>query len=744
VTDEAMSSAAEDAIDELGRIDAAPDGVDPFDQDADPLLTRPQGVAATDGPSVTPTSTARVIEDLYVDFPDIGSGTKFLRVIRKFPRIHAGVSIAGYMPPDIHEQIGSEEFVSRYGGGTYDILVMGAVRGALDDSGEPKLRTLRSLRLDFSGPPKMGMDAAPPALGANVVDPRGYTQVEITRMQIDERDRIRREQEQRRAAAETARSGLGMGEVLAQVEQSANRAAEDTRQSLTYIIDQQQLTIGRLEKKLQDAEDATRVARDHELELQREYAAGNAREESRTITELRAKHEAEIGTMRTSHDQQLTFLRSEHERSRAASDAAHTSALEALNERRDREREARDEAHRVERDRMREDYDRRLAQLSEDAKRREENMKADAKDRETSLDKAHEREMRGLRESMSGQIEGIRSAETGKSMIAEKAAGVEVSALKNEMARMGIELQAKQAELETLRARLNKTVESAIDEACGLAERVGWGPAQGKEEEKQDWKDVLAQSVGAAIKGVPQILQDVQRVRVENQRAAVAAARPPAYVRQPVATVLPGMQPPPAVAPAEQQPRRAWRAPRPGFGEPPRGTPPEAGSNPYAPAPYAGPPLAAETPETPRAPEGQVQGQRVEPASAPSAPPPAFTYGPSEAPVTSAPPPVPVAVASPAPVAPPAGVDISPDAIGTLVQNLEMAVNTGAVEPAVFANEIVALLGHGPTAQILRNMTADGLCDNIAASKGGVLSTHEGRTYIRKLWDEAGKIVGTP
>ena len=752
MTEESPVDATEDALAELGRLDSSPSD-DPFDPE-DTSLSLAQGVAPAEPAPVAP--TAHVIEDLYAEHPDIGGGAKFLRVVRKSPRVWRGVTIAGYIPPDLHEQLSSEDFMARYGGGTYDILVIGAMRDSLDDSGEPRLRTIRTLRLDFSGPPKGLGDMAPDAgaFGGTMQDPRGYSQVEITRMQIEERDRIRREQMQQAIARDAARTG-NPGELITQIEQSADRARADTRESLSYVIEEQKRTIAGLGGKVKEVEEALRLSREQELKLQRDYAVRRSEDESKTITELRTKHDAESGALRTNYEQQLTatrahydqqidFLRNEHERRSTAVATEHKAALEALGERRDREREARDEAHRVERDRMREDYERRMSQLAEDAKRREEYAAQAAKDRETSLDKAHDREMRSLRESLAMQTETIKVAEGGKVSMAERAAGVEVTALKNEMGRMGAEIQSKQAELDTLRARQNKSIEAAIDEACGLAERVGWGPAQGAAE-KKDWKEIVAEAFVGAAQGVPQILKEVQATRVENQRAAAGAR--PVYTRQPAG--LPGIAPPMQGPPPPQAepPRRGWRAPRPGFGEAPRGTPPEAGTNPYAPPPYAGPPIAAATPDVPRAEPEQGGGQRVEPASAP--PPPAFTYEdtppPPLAPLPqeAAPPPM-ASAPAPAPLPVPAGFNVSPEAVGMLVQNVEMAVNTNSVEPIVFAKEIVAQLGEGPTAAILRNMSADSLCDNLAASKGGVLATHEGRTYMRKIWDEAGKLVGVP
>jgi hypothetical protein len=138
-----------------------------------------------------------------------------------------------------------------------------------------------------------------------------------------------------------------------------------------------------------------------------------------------------------------------------------------------------------------------------------------------------------------------------------------------------------------------------------------------------------------------------------------------------------------------------------------------------------------------------VKGQHVEGTSAP---PPPFTYESSVPEAVAPPPPTPPPppqAAPPMAMPVPAGFEVSPEAVGALVQQLEMAVSTGIVEPDAFAKELVGQLGPAPTAAILRNMSADTLCDNLAASKGGVLATHEGRTYMRKLWDEAGKIVGT-
>jgi hypothetical protein len=301
---------------------------------------------------------------------------------------------------------------------------------------------------------------------------------------------------------------------------------------------------------------------------------------------------------------------------------------------------------------------------------------------------------------------------------------------------VSVEMTAKQSELERLRAQTNQSPQKAIQEACALSTLVGWGPAQQGAEEKADWKDVLAQSVGAAIKGVPQILKDVQSARDQNQQRAVQQQqRQTVYSRQ---QPQPGGPPMvgPGGQPASQAPpqRKQWRAPAiPGFGSTPRGVPPEAGDNPYAPPAYAGPPIAHTTPEPERqAQPGQEQqaSPHVAPTSAPV--PPAYVTQPAPIPTDPA----------HAPGAPPDDVSFSPEAIGELVQNLEMAVTTGVATPETFAKELVQRLGPGTTGAILENLTADGLCDNIAASKGGVLATHDGRKYIRDLWEEAGKLVG--
>lgn len=747
-----QDEAVQDALDELNRMDSADDfhvkDVDPLALPMIPSVvdhTRRRTVDPMDDGAPVGEGNFRTLEDLYAEFRDIGGGSRFLRVHRRQPATWNGLRIAGFLA-DLHEQLGMNEFAARFGGGQYEVSVMGSVPNTFDESGGgQRVRSLRSIRIEVPGRP-IAVQPQTPQTGS-AAGRRGSTmmesdqaiaQVEIAKINAQQRQQERSEQEKRALMDALVRAKQTPTEVFGQLDALAEKRANDVRAGLQESLASMKREADRLRLQLDEREKAIAVMRTErdeainklrlELIETRQIAQREASErEEKRVREVKERFDEEMRRVRDDQAKALQKLAEDH--AAATAQLNHNNALE--------------------RDRLREDAQRRETQIATDSKMREEFAERAHRDRIESMEKAFQREIESIRLSMTQQIESIRSSESSKTSLAERTTQIQLSALQQELARKDAELERFRSENDVLRTKLVKTPVEAIQEAHMLASMTGMIPAAEAamggepkgEDEDFDWKKGLIQLAKGAVERIPETLQRIEQVRSQNQNGGVAAqqqamaAQQAAYAqhvaRQQQAQQQAGARPLP---PGYQQ-APVVRRPPPGFVDagPASGLPSAPGEATYVPPVSYGQPIQAPTVPVVRRPmPGQEPEQRVQEArqqiesnaqSAPAAEPPAST--------------VPAQNQAQA-------VDITPEQVQEIVDNLEAAVTTGVVSPESFAEKFVERVGKPAAMAIVSNLTPDQLVEQVAEGKetgSTPLATLRGKQFLGKLWTETRKIA---
>jgi hypothetical protein len=758
--DEALS----DALEELNRMDSAEEfnvkDVDPLALPMIPSIAdhpaRRRTHEPSDDGSTMPEGSFRTLEDLYSEFRDIGGGNRFLRVHRRAPATWNGLRIAGFLA-DLHEQPSMNDFAARFGGGQYDVSVMGTVTNAIDDGGAQRVRSLRSVRIDVPGRP-IAVQPQTPQTGTGtgrrypMDGDQANAQVEIAKINAAQRNQERSEQERRALMDALVRAKQTPTEIFGQLDALAEKRANDVRVGLAESLASMKRESERLRAQLDERERAMtqmRVERDEavnklrlELIEARQIAQREATErEERRVKEVKERFDEEMKRVRDDQAKALHQLAQEH-----ATAMASASDLNAR-----------------ERDRLRDDAQRRESQIANDSKMREEFSERTHRDRVESMEKAFAREIESLRLSMTQQIESIRSTETSKTTLTERSAQMQIESLRSEVQRKDAEIERQRAELEMLRRESLKSVKSpveAIQEAHMLASLTGMIPSseaglggEKPEEEEFDWRRGLIQLAKGAVDKIPETLQRIEQTRAQNQQQVVAGQQQAAYAQQ-VAyaqqqarqrqavqqqqgprTLPPGYYQQPQTQPQQPVQRRA----PPGFVEVPTGSPlPSApGDATYVPPvgyaqPVQGVAAAPRRVVDETAPAQQAQ-ERVQQAR--------VELSGQQAPQGGQ---QPVAQPEQQPSAP-AAIDITPDQVQEIVDNLEAAVSTGVVTPEAFAEKFIVKVGRPAAIAIVNNLTPQQLVDQIIAGKESgntPLATMRGRQFLGKLWEETRRIAG--
>jgi hypothetical protein len=86
---------------------------------------------------------------------------------------------------------------------------------------------------------------------------------------------------------------------------------------------------------------------------------------------------------------------------------------------------------------------------------------------------------------------------------------------------------------------------------------------------------------------------------------------------------------------------------------------------------------------------------------------------------------------------------LPPEAVQEFYSNLEMAVQTKSVPPLAFAQQFVERVGPEKTAQLVREVTPDGIIDIVreAGGESSALATRDGYLYVEELWMHARMIA---
>jgi len=751
-----------------------------------PVVERTPRHEEQDFPSVREHKT---LEDLYASWPNIGNGEFYIRVERKHPASYQGQRVAGFLE-DLHHQISMREFSEKFGGHTYEV----SVRGPGKSGGDGSDRTLKTIRLQVPGPPKLLARADENGYG----DPRRMRQsqqdqaIELRRMELEHQarreaqqreDAIRRQQEERQRREQQSQQPI-LNSTIDELrkmhrEQSAVTTSvhQQTIQNLSREIENARGIIERKDQHIQQL-------RDELLQVKADASNRWKEEESRQIRDLKERHASDL--QRIAEEHAATVARIEQESGRR---------IQSLTEGHQRELAQLRDAEARERERLRDDANRREQALQDEANRREQahrDREQMIRDEYNRREEASRRELESRLQMMERQnkrdLEMIRSTESSKAVFTEQTASNQMSFLNMQLKEAQKSEAAAQAEAAALREELmrhtNKPLLQQVEETKTIGEALGLFESK---PEKKDWKESLVDGVSSALQKAPEMMEAVIGARQQNQQAVAAAraaqAQRAAAVRRQQQQQL--LAAPPPMAPAVMGPAVAQRTQQPvpppswdqGPSDPSQGPPvpfkfqgppmPEPAplapdvAPPNAPTP---PPVYDDTPMPVSTGPSFVMGPEIrktpeelarEQASSPAAPQPA-----PQPPVQAAPEPPPMEAAQDPFAAPeePAedphdampesaggqGFQMDQESILRFVEQLDLAIGVGFVGPDKFAEKFVEEAGPETTAQLLQQITPEGLIELVSEHAGDRLpniQSRSGRKYITALWQEAGKLV---
>ncbi len=557
------------------------------------------------------------LEDLYAAYPEVGGGSFYLRVHRKHPTTYGGLRCAGFID-DVHEQLSMREFVSRFGGHVYEVMVRGPGprSSTIGPDGKTQVRTLTKIRLEVPGPPILNSHGSNGQDMTQQHNPPGFfgddPRVQMKRLDLEAEDRRRREKredEMRRQALEQSQLNPNL---FSEFERIASARSDDVRSASQEVIHQLKQTQNRLATRCESLEQKNQELREKMAEQQMTMTMRLKEEESRQVRELKERHADEIRRIKEDQASTITRMESEHRRS-----------VQDITESAQRERDQLQKMEQMERDRIRNDAQRREESLLNEHSRRERETRETFESRMKELERSHDREMRGVREMRDREIESIRTSEKSHSKLSEKTAEVQVTVMQGEIARLTASNEALGRENEALRAQINKPPLEAVREAHEIASMTGYKGDSGEEE--FDWKKGAVATIKNLIDKAPEIAQGLGNAREQNRiavaqaqhRARVAQARaahaqqrrqmaaapqmapapPPSRPQAASSSASPQHRPPP---PPGMAPQRAWDDPvGPPAPDAPVG-PPTAGVPVPEPADPVPPPLDAGAPPAPQ------------------------------------------------------------------------------------------------------------------------------------------------
>lgn len=781
-----------DVVGEMKRLEELERGID---QDAsvllgdDPLATSsflgtvasPSPMAPRDEPPPLVGSGAlgrpQTLEDLYAVHPDIGGGGKHLRVHRMEPQRWGGTTISGYLG-DVWRQITMDEFKETYGGGRYKVLVMGPVRGTLEQDGRSATKTIDSMFLSVPGEPRI--NAHSDTMQSHSSFAVGSApQIEMERIRAD---RAREEARDREMAELRARAASQTSpDILRHLEASTTRRAAEIRESYKITIENLQAEIGRLQSKLSAREEEVQALQAKIVAVQTEASTqiakiqGEARdqvsrEETTRIRELRDRMEDERARLKEEHTTRIGAMQDDHRR-----------AIQALVDTHSRERSDYERASQSERDRLRDDVARREQQQVADRQRDIDNThrlfesrlaetQRSYESRIAELQRTYETQLRMQNENHQRELNSIRATEDSKSTFTEKTARIQIQQLQTEISSLRSDKEALTRENASLRDKTYKSPVEAIEDAQQLMGLVGGGRG---DEDAGDWKKMVVGVVRTIAEKLPEAAKSVEQVRQHNRGVQQQHPMLPPPVAPVSPMAHPSMQPPqPGARPVARPP--GWTpmsGPPPGWGEAP--LPPEPGHGHHAPPPAPRPvPVAAAVgmgapeparpvmppPDPPRAAPGTATPPNVSPpgvappgAAPPNAAAPTAAPGvpvppaPSPGPSVSAPQPPPPPNGEPS-VFPPGAPHVTATQIAHFARTLNDAIMSGGIiTPEDYAEQFVVQVGDETSRWMVAHIEPAEIANAIEQQGGRRTSipTREGRKYLAAVWDVIRKKLGS-
>lgn len=572
----------------------------------------------------------RTLEDLYARFPiGDGSDTYKLRVIRVSPPRFGGFYVQGNLG-DFRERISMDQFVQRFGGEKYEVLVMGPPAGremtaGVDFETKASLQLLVPGRPNLESLPVSSEEEFPMTMGQRtvyggraLVDE--HPNVRMKELDIAERERQRADEERRSLAERVLEQSRPQESVIQAAVAQANQTVELLREqavSQRLRIDEIMKENGQLRERVIKAEaDASKSVLINETEKTREldtrYQAqivqlkeGHARE----ITELKdrfAKEQAELRDRvakelsevkeRAAKDLQDAQARSRDdlERQRVMYqdrlDQATREQVTKLQDK-DSERARFQEEAAKERERLREEMARREAQLKDTHQIQIDSLKTTFEARIHDLERSSAREAAALRETRDREVQAVKDQYASQAAFSKETTAFKIDTSANEMARLRDEVRKLEREAGELRAQVHKPFMQQLQEAKETASLLGLEEPteKGAEEGPFDWKKTIATGVQELLKNAPEMLDKVKEMRAQGAQhvlAVRAAAQGPggAPPTGPVSMTRRRPPPPPSLMAPTAPPAPRWQNP-PAPWAPPQHIPPAYQGPPPPPTP---------------------------------------------------------------------------------------------------------------------------------------------------------------
>lgn len=701
----------------------------------------------------------RTLEELCSAHPRLAIGESWLHIKRTKPTSYHGKPCSGWIE-DVHQPLTTGEVKERYGGGTFEISVLGP-----HPSDPGRNRTLGRVTLVIAGVPKFIEDEKDPMRGYPVAGDTKTEQMRL-RAELEDRARLQQQNEALQAAlrkAEAAAASRGSLS-LPEIENYAAQRAEEVRQAGLESLSVVKAENNKLQAKLDDLEkrqQELRAERDREvatlkeelLRLKTEGAQARQIEETNRIRELKEEHRNVLSDLKERYEDRV---RQEKE--------AHDRELRQLRDRHEEERRNLTERLESERRDRREEHDRAVAILRADAERAANSLKETYAERFKDLERANKSELASLKAMFDAQLESIRSSEKAMAKSTEVTAAMRVELLAQQLEEARVRGQRAEAEAREAQARLHRSPLEAIGEARELITNLGgsvvMGAGGGEENEELTWQKVVVRGLQTVAEKGAEVFEHIQGQRAQNQAMAEAQAQQQAHAQALAQhqaaqqAAIPRQIPAPAAQTPQRRPFRAERfqphvpestSPFPISGKPrqvaPASSVPLGGQRHPESIPLDRPTafsvddwLAAETP----APEPEVSAEVAQE----EAPPP--QEGAPEASEAG--------VAPQAEQQPQAGLDLGglpPEAIGTFIHRLNQAIEDPVISEKMFAKGLINDVGPDVARQVVSAYTADEVVAMAKSFAGGSpellrspLFKLSGKQYVRKVWAEAKALLG--
>lgn len=476
------------------------------------------------------TKVIETIFDLFNKFPGLDGVNQEIYVERKEPKQFGGRKVAGMMRP-ITRPLNLAEWQEIYGGGIYRLIVYGApTRGGVmrADGTIAKVRQSEPITVTFPGAPSGNAevydeDEYPmnaPDIGNPRRGPASLADANIVKTQTDaqltreERQALRDKEREEKLDAERIKREREQGGILAQLTQSAERAAIRESEFRRELLEQQrehQRDLQERDEKWEAKLEALSSKKPEKTELETALAIsknlqGDPGASSAAMEALREQHSREVERLQRSVKEadERADRRIAEERDRADRRIADEQQRGA-----DRVREVEKRGGDLERD-LRERSDREIQRAKEESERRVSDLQHQMTTALAQEAKNHERDLNALK----AQHEMLNESQRNTyEMRLETARG--------EVKRTGSEVERWKQEAESSKdvvGKLKKLKEDAAE--LGMIDASEAGGA-----EPETIGQMLIKAGGGVLNNLPGIVESVGNALKGRNQQELQAAR---------------------------------------------------------------------------------------------------------------------------------------------------------------------------------------------------------------------------